>query len=91
MHLSRIAKLGLFLAIGSVIPWLLLLVLPFLPLSLAERAMLAAGLLVMAEVMFWMGAVLAGQEVVRRFRQKLNPKALWKCMRDRVQRLWRDR
>jgi hypothetical protein len=91
MHLSRIAKLGLFLAIGSVIPWLLLLVLPFLPLSLAERAMLAAGLLVMAEVMFWVGAVLAGQEVVRRFRQKLNPKAVWNRMGDRVRRMWGDR
>jgi phosphate/sulfate permease len=77
------------LAIGSVIPWLLLLVLPFLPLSLTERAMGAAGLLVMAEVMFWVGAVLAGQEVVRGFRQKLNPKALWKHMGDRVQRIWR--
>jgi hypothetical protein len=91
MHLSRIAKLGLFLAIGSVIPWLLLLVLPFLPLPLAERAMLAAGLLVMAEVMFWVGAVLAGQEVVRRFRQKLNPKAVWNRMGDRVRRMWGDR
>ncbi len=87
MHLSRIAKLGLFLAIGSVIPWLLLLVLPFLPLSLTERAMGAAGLLVLAEVMFWVGAVLAGQEVVRRFRQKLNPKAVWKRMSDHIRRL----
>jgi hypothetical protein len=90
-RLSQIAKLEITLAIASIIPWLLLLVLPFLPLSLAERAMLVAGSLVMAEVMFWVGVVLAGQEVVRRFRQKLNPKALWKCMRDRVQRLWRDR
>jgi hypothetical protein len=80
------------LAIGSVIPWLLLLVLPFLPLSLAERAMGVAGLLVMAEVMFWVGAVLAGQEVIRRFRQKLNPKVVWKMMGDRVRRIGkRDR
>ena len=66
-------------------PLALLLVLPFLPLSLTERAIGAAGLVVMAEVMFWVGAVLAGHEVVRRFRQKLNPKALWKRMGDRVQ------
>ena len=31
MRFSRIAKLGILLAIASVIPWLLLLVLPFLP------------------------------------------------------------
>jgi hypothetical protein len=91
-RLSRIAKLGIVLAIGSVIPWLLLFALPFLPLSLTERAMGAAGLLVMAEVMFWVGAVLAGQEVVRRFRQTLNPKVVWKMMVDRVRRIGkRDR
>jgi len=76
MRFSRIAKLGILLTIASVIPWLLLLVLPFLPLSLTERAITAAGLLVLAEVMFWVGAALAGHKVVRRFRQKLNPKTL---------------
>jgi hypothetical protein len=91
-RLSRIAKLGIVLAIGSVIPWLLLFALPFLPLSLTERAMGVAGLLVIAEVMFWVGAVLAGQEVVRRFRQTLNPRALWKMMVDRVPKfVGRDR
>jgi hypothetical protein len=91
-RLSQIAKLGITLAIASIIPWLLLLVLPFLPLSLTERAMLVAGSLVIAEVMFWVGVVLAGQEVVRQFRQNLNPKALWKMIVDRVQRMWkRDR
>jgi hypothetical protein len=72
IHLSWITKLGIILAIGSVISWLLLLVLPFLPLSLTERAIpvpggfanVAAGLLVMAEVMFWLGAILTGQEIV---------------------------
>ena len=84
IRFSRIAKLGILLAIGSVIPWLLLLVLPFLPLSLTEQAIAVAGLLVFAEVMFWVGVVLAGHEVVDRFRQKLNPKALWKRMVGRV-------
>ena len=84
MRFSRVAKLGILLAIGSVIPWLLLLVLPFLQLSLTEQAIAAAGLLVLAEVMFWVGVVLAGHEVVGRVRQKLNPKALWKRMVGRV-------
>ena len=82
IRFSRVAKLGILLAVGSVIPWLLLLVLPFLPLSLTEQAIAAAGLLVFAEVMFWVGV--AGHEVVGRVRQKLNPKALWKRMVGRV-------
>ena len=85
---SRVAKLGILLAIGSVIPWLLLLVLPFLPWSLTEQAIAVAGLLVFAEVMFWVGVVLAGHEMVGRVRQKLNPKALWKRMVGHVRRMW---
>ena len=91
MRFSRMAKLGILLTIASVLPWLLLLVLPFLPLSMTERAITAAGLLVLAEVMFWVGAVLAGHKVVRRFRQKLNPKKLLKRMGDRVRQMWSDR
>ena len=60
IRFSRVAKLGILLAVGSVIPWLLLLVLPFLPLSLTEQAIAAAGLLVLAEVMFWVGGYLQG-------------------------------
>lgn len=86
MRFSRVTKLGIVLAIGSVIPWLLLLVLPFLPGSLTEQAIAGAGLLVLAEVMFWVGAVLAGHEVVGRGRQKLKLKALWKRIGDRIRR-----
>jgi hypothetical protein len=67
-RLTNIAKLGVGLAIASPVPWLLLLVLPFLPLSVAGRAIAGGGLLVVAEAMFWVGVMLAGQEVVRRSR-----------------------
>ncbi len=84
-RLTNIAKLGIGLVIASPVPWLLLLVLPFLPLSVVERAIAAGGLLVVAEVMFWVGVLLAGQEVVRRYRQQLRLKALW----ERISRLLR--
>jgi hypothetical protein len=72
------------LAIGSLLPWLLVLVLPFMPLSISNKALGTVLLLAAAEVMFWIGALLAGQEVVRRYRQQLNPRKLWK----RLRRLW---
>jgi hypothetical protein len=75
--LTWIAKLGVGLAIGSFIPWLMLPVLPFLPLAVGQKA-IAAGLMVgLAEVMFWLGVVLAGQEVVRRYRGKLKLRRIW--------------
>jgi hypothetical protein len=85
-RLTNIAKLGIGLAIASPVPWLLLLVLPFLPLSVAGRAIAAGGLLVVAEAMFWVGVMLAGQEVVRRYRRRLGLKALW----GRISRLLRS-
>ena len=60
IRFSQVAKLGILLAIGSVIPWFLLLVLPFLPWSLTEQAIAAAGLLVFAEVMFFWGGCWQG-------------------------------
>jgi hypothetical protein len=84
-RLTRIAKIGLGLALGSVLPWLMLPVLPFLPLPATQKAMGAGGLLVLAEVMFWVGALLAGPAIVQQYRQALHPRALWQCCR----RLWR--
>jgi hypothetical protein len=83
-RLSWMAQVGLGLAIGSVLPWLLLLGLPFLPLTGAQKALGAGGLLVLAEVMFWLGALLAGPAIVQRYRAKLHPKVLWK----RIRQLW---
>ncbi len=75
--LTWIAKLGVGLAIGSLIPWLLLPVLPFLPLSVGQKA-IAAGLMVGgAEIIFWIGLVLAGREVIQRYRGKLKLERIW--------------
>jgi hypothetical protein len=83
LALNWVAKLGVGLAIGSFIPWLLLLVLPFLPLSVGQKAIGVGILLAVAEVMFWVGVVLAGQEVVRRYRKKLRLGRFWDWVRRR--------
>jgi hypothetical protein len=85
VRLTGMAKTGLGLAIGSLIPWMLLPVLPFLPLSVAQKAMGAGGLLVLAEVLFWSGALLAGPAIVHRYREKLHPRALGR----RLRQVWR--
>jgi hypothetical protein len=81
--LTWLAKLGMGLVIGSFVPWLMLPVLPFLPFSVGQKA-IAAGLMVgLAEVMFWLGVVLAGQEIVRRYREKLKLRRIWDRIRGR--------
>ena len=66
-------KLGLVLIIISFLPWLIIAVIvPFLPVSLAQKAILIPVLLVLAEVLFWLGALLVGKEVVQKYRRYLN-------------------
>ncbi|MTJ52180.1 transporter suffix domain-containing protein [Anabaena sp. UHCC 0253] len=66
-------KLGLVLIIVSFLPWLAIaLIVPFLPISVAQKAILVPALLVFAEVIFWLGALLVGKEVVQKYRRYFN-------------------
>lgn len=47
---------------------------PFLPLSTGTRVSLAAGLVVVAEAVFWGTALFVGKEVVSRYRRFLDPR-----------------
>jgi hypothetical protein len=81
-------------ASGRWRPWLLVVVLvvvpgllysaipivPFLPLTTAQKVGLSAGLVVVAELVFWGAALFLGGEVISRYRRFLDPRA-WR--RDR--------
>ena len=70
-------------------PWLLVLLLllvpgtlytavpvvPFLPLTTAQKVVLSGGLVVAAEVVFWGAALYLGKEVISRYRRLLDPRA----------------
>ncbi|MEG4318022.1 MULTISPECIES: transporter suffix domain-containing protein [unclassified Microcoleus] len=76
-------KLGLFLFIASFVPWLaILFVVPFLPLTIAEKTRIDIFLAVGAEVCFWLSVVILGKEVVTKYRRYLNPRYLWKKIRN---------
>ncbi|MBD2625826.1 transporter suffix domain-containing protein [Anabaena variabilis FACHB-164] len=70
-------KLGLILIIVSFLPWLTIAVIvPFLPISVAQKALLVPALLVLAEVIFWLGVLLVGKEVAQRYRRYLSVRYL---------------
>ena len=52
----------------SALFWVPLPVLPFLSLSTGAKAAVGGGLVIAAEITFWVGAALAGPEAVRRAR-----------------------
>ena len=65
---GRWARIGTLLMLGSLPLWPILLLVPFLPLGLAARGAAGTGIVVLAEIMFWGGAALAGPEAARRVR-----------------------
>lgn len=55
-------RIGVGLMASSIVPWLLLPLVPFLPLTAAQAGALAGALLVSAELVFWPGLALAGKD-----------------------------
>jgi hypothetical protein len=50
-------------------------VVPFLPLTTAQKIGLSSGLVVAAEVIFWIAALFVGKEVISRYRRFFDPRA----------------
>ncbi|MBO9542097.1 transporter suffix domain-containing protein [bacterium] len=61
-------RLGIGLMILSCGLWVALLVVPFLPLATSHKAALGGAVVVGAEVLFWVGGLIAGPEAITRFR-----------------------
>jgi putative effector of murein hydrolase LrgA (UPF0299 family) len=73
-------KLGLLLIFASCGMWVAIFAAPILPGSIAQKAMLTGSLVIVSEVTFWLGMMLAGKELADRYRQKLNPYYWWKIV-----------
>jgi hypothetical protein len=51
------------------------LVVPFLPLTTAQKIGLSSGLVVVAEMIFWVAALFVGREAISRYRRYFDPRA----------------
>ena len=50
-------------------------VVPFLPLTTAQKIWLSSGLLILAEAIFWGAALFVGKEAILLYRRYLDPRA----------------
>jgi hypothetical protein len=83
LNLKR--HLGLVLIVVSFLPWAaILLIVPILPLSLPNKALLVPILAVVAEVMFWLGLLLVGKKAAQRYRRYLN----WRYLKQQLKKFW---
>jgi hypothetical protein len=72
------AKLGLVLIVASCLLWAAVLVVPFLPFPLTSKATIITILVIVSEVIFWLGILLAGKELAHRYRSQFNPIEWWR-------------
>src|SRR5690625_6126901 len=61
-------RIGITLITISLFIWIIPIVVPFLSISGGLKASLIGGAVLIAEILFWVGAVLAGKEVATRIR-----------------------
>ncbi|MGE7602346.1 transporter suffix domain-containing protein [Peribacillus sp. NPDC097675] len=79
---SKSYKIGMVLLILALLTWIIPVVAPFTPFSTNTKTIVVAGAIIIAEVMFWVGAILVGKEVAAKFKGYLNPKNWRKIKRE---------
>ncbi len=67
-------KIGMSLIFSSIIFWIIPFGIPFLPLSSKIKVISITSSLVLAEVVFWIGAIMVGKEVAGKIRKYFTPK-----------------
>ena len=67
-------KLGLVLLSLAVLGWVIAVIIPFVPFSPVIKAAAISGTVIVAEILFWIGALFVGKEVAAKFKRYLNPK-----------------
>lgn len=75
---KRLRMFGIVLVALSFLLYALLPVLPFLPLSMQAKVFVAGGMMGISEVVFWVGGILLGKELIKKIRQKFNA-LQWLC------------
>ena len=73
-------NLGLVLIVFSFFPWGVVALLPVLPLTVGQKALLVPVLAVLAEVAFWLGLLLLGKEAAAKSRRYFSPRYVWKSL-----------
>jgi len=76
-------KLGWLLIMISFVCWGVIVILPFFPLSLSFKTASITFAVILAEVLFWIGAVFVGKEVVAKYKAQLHPKN-WRKKRKNI-------
>jgi hypothetical protein len=71
---KRLRYVGIALLVASAVLWTAVLAVPFLPVAMGWKVGIGSVVVVVAEVAFWISALILGREVVSRYRRYLDPR-----------------
>ncbi|WP_088053307.1 transporter suffix domain-containing protein [Virgibacillus dakarensis] len=80
---NTLKRVGIFLFILSWILYGIAFVVPFTPLSTNTKVIMASLFVVLGESAFWISCIIAGKEMMKRYRKHLNPVNWFKKSRDK--------
>jgi len=80
---SRAKKLGIFLIVLSFVLYAGLLLVPFIPLTIGIKAAISTTLIISGEATFWVGCLILGKELAKKYKKYLNPLRWFKRMPDK--------
>ncbi len=73
-----IIRVGIFLIIFCIPFFLFIPIIPFLEMEGKTKITLSTISLIIGEVMFWVGGILVGKELFRKYKSYFNPKNWFK-------------
>jgi 4-amino-4-deoxy-L-arabinose transferase-like glycosyltransferase len=66
-------KLGYILLILSFLFYGLILIVPFLSITLTVKSVITTVLIIIGEICFWVGGIILGKELINKYRKWFNP------------------
>lgn len=73
MEKKKYFKLGIIFILLSGLSFGIMLLIPFLDLNKQAKIIGTSASFIAMEVLFWVGSVLVGKELIQRYWKKLNP------------------
>ena len=74
MKNKALVKVGIVLISLACVAWLTVVIIPFLPWWLAVKGGAITGALVVGEILFWLGTVCVGKELLAKYKAYLTRK-----------------
>jgi uncharacterized membrane-anchored protein len=71
-------KIGIGLIVISSLLYASLLAVPFLKISVTAKLSITPVIVIIGEILFWVGGILVGKEVIMKYRKNINPKNWFK-------------